>query len=1229
MPMTFWTLIRRSLRFHARSHMGVLLGAVIGSTTLIGALIVGDSVKGSLEAKALSRLGPTQFAMSTADRFFQANLAERLGNDAVSTEIKFGRSSQRTVVHYTEINASAVSTALMLAGTAARQDGTARANRIFVLGVDTNSWPRFADWQAKGIGPREKSTKDAGLPQSGLSPETLDQWRAGNLVFINQALARQLNSRQGDELILRIRKPSALAQDAVLTPHDDTSIALRLKVGAILTRPMLGDFGLMASQTASPNAFLPQDLLARKVELVGRANLLLHGPVLESRPITWWRKAKLRFGLWSQKRASRPLMGSDLSDLASPAQGVNSLNQRVTQAFQLEDAQLSVRTNEPSPALSGGENVPPSIDLTSSRVFLEPSVIRAALTPRTHLVSDHVGCESDTAKDLALAQVVTNGVGILTYLANLIQTGDHATPYSMVTAAGPPLVPADMRSDEMVINQWLAEDLNAKAGDKVDLVYFVVDSASRMTERTNSFKIRQVVPLQGIYADRTLMPDFPGVAKAESTHEWDTGFPLVYKIRDKDEAYWKQYRGTPKAFITLTAGQAMWASRFGSLTAIRYPLPANSVSNDLGTIVYRNLLANLHPEALGFHFEPVREQALQAASQAQDFGQLFLGFSLFLVVAALLLMAVVFQFSLEQRITEVGTLLALGFSPERVRRLLLGEGALLAFAGGVLGCLGGILYAKTMLWGLATIWRRAVAGAELSFYATPVTLGTGLLSNTAIAVITIWIVLRRQARQPARELLAGEVARPKLNRRRFASWIALGSGLCALGLIAWMLFSHDTANAEVFFTAGLLLLVAGLAMAAAWLAAFERSLKSAQLTLVGLGVRGCARRRSRSLATIALLASGCFVIAAIGVFRLDANQDSMGPTSGTGGFALLGDASLPVVQDLNTTAGREFFGLSSNDLAGVRFVPLRVHDGDEASCLNLNRAQKPRLLGVEPDALLGRFTLAAVAKGLDDRKGWALLKQPLPSVGTDSTAAASEEEIPAIGDANSIEWALGKKIGDTLEYTDASGRPFKLRLVAAVANSILQGSLLIDETQFLKRFPGESGYRMWLIDAPAGSLPKVSATLSRALQDDGLELTPTIQRLNEFNAVQNTYLGTFQILGGLGLLLGSAGLGVVVLRNVLERRGELGLLLAVGFRKRQVQWLILSEHGALLGLGLSLGVLAAAVAVLPSILSPAARLPYKSLGLTLVAICLNGALWTWLATRTALRGNLLQALRNE
>jgi putative ABC transport system permease protein len=555
---------------------------------------------------------------------------------------------------------------------------------------------------------------------------------------------------------------------------------------------------------------------------------------------------------------------------------------------------------------------------------------------------------------------------------------------------------------------------------------------------------------------------------------------------------------------------------------------------------------------------------------------------------------------------------------------MLAEGAMLAFLGAVLGAAAGLGYAKAMLWALTTVWSNAVGTSTLEFHVSSTSLLTGFVSGIVVAVITIWLTLRKQARQPARELLADEAPQPKSVTGRLARWSAVICAMLGLATIGYAISAGQITNPEIFFEAGSLLLIAGLAGAAAWLAAINRKPATADLTLITLGTRACARRRKRSLATIALLASGCFVIVSIGVFRLDANLDARKRTSGTGGFTLIGQASLPVVQDLNSESGRQFFGLSDKDFNGVFIVPFRVRNGDEASCLNLNRAQRPRLIGVKPELLTGRFAFADTAKGLDAHAGWNLLKRSAAT-----TQLSSPDEIPAIGDANSIQWALGKSVGDTLDYTDELGHTFKLRLVAAVANSILQGSLIIDEDEFVKRFPSESGYRFFLLDTPPSATDSLSATLSRALQDQGMEITPAVRRLDEFNAVQNTYLGTFQILGGLGLLLGSAGLGVVVLRNVLERRGELALLLAVGFRKRSISWLVLVEHGALLLVGLGLGVLAALVAVLPALLSPARQLPYASLSVTLGAVLLNGLVWTWLATRLALRGNLLGALRNE
>ena len=270
------------------------------------------------------------------------------------------------------------------------------------------------------------------------------------------------------------------------------------------------------------------------------------------------------------------------------------------------------------------------------------------------------------------------------------------------------------------------------------MISFVPESGAKLVESTNRFRVHGVVPLSGIYADRTLMPDFPGIETAESTRDWDAGFEVDLKrIRPKDEAYWKEHRGTPKAFITLAAGQRMWGNRFGDVTGIRLPVPAGVSIEEFKRAWEGSIMSQLNPKEVGLSFEPVRAQALKSAAQAQDFGQLFLGFSIFLVVAALLLMALLFQFGLEQRAAEVGTLLALGFTPKQVRRLFLREGAMLALAGSLLGALGGLAYAKAMLWGLATVWRSAVGPSTLQFHATPATLVIGVCSGTVVAVLTL------------------------------------------------------------------------------------------------------------------------------------------------------------------------------------------------------------------------------------------------------------------------------------------------------------------------------------------------------------------------------------------------------------------------------------------------------------------------------------------------------------
>jgi hypothetical protein len=210
------------------------------------------------------------------------------------------------------------------------------------------------------------------------------------------------------------------------------------------------------------------------------------------------------------------------------------------------------------------------------------------------------------------------------------------------------------------------------------------------------------------------MPEFPGIAKAEKTENWDAGFALDMKrIRPKDEQYWKDHRGTPKAFVALKTGESLWGSRFGADTAVRFPAGVSEAAAQAA------ILGRIDPAQLGLAFLPVRELGVAAVAQAEDFGGLFLGFSFFLMAAAVVLTGLMFRFGLDQRMEEAGTLLALGWTAGRARRLFLAEAALVAALGGAVGALGGTAYAAGILrarfW--AADWRRCSSALASSGWA--------------------------------------------------------------------------------------------------------------------------------------------------------------------------------------------------------------------------------------------------------------------------------------------------------------------------------------------------------------------------------------------------------------------------------------------------------------------------------------------------------------------------------
>jgi putative ABC transport system permease protein len=216
-----------------------------------------------------------------------------------------------------------------------------------------------------------------------------------------------------------------------------------------------------------------------------------------------------------------------------------------------------------------------------------------------------------------------------------------------------------------------------------------------------------------------------------------------------------------------------------------------------------------------------------------------------------------------------------------------------------------------------------------------------------------------------------------------------------------------------------------------------------------------------------------------------------------------------------------------------------------------------------------------------------------------------------------------------LFYLNERGEKLKIVLVGGLDNSVFQGSLLIDDVQFLLHFPSSGGSSVMLIDAPLNKETEIAEIINRSFSDYGISLTKAYERLANFNTVENTYLSVFMILGGLGLIIGTIGLAIILYRNIMERRHEFALLSALGLKNKHIIRLILAENIFLFLSGLGCGSLAAFLSILPSFLSPGFHTQVFPMLLILILVLFSGLFWIWIPARKALKGNYLEALKND
>lgn len=775
---------------------------------------------------------------------------------------------------------------------------------------------------------------------------------------------------------------------------------------------------------------------------------------------------------------------------------------------------------------------------------------------------------------------------VLTYLANTITANGRETPYSMVTGIDPSVVsflPADLAPNQIVLNSWEAEDLAAKPGDSVTLSYFTLGSGNQLVEKSSAFTVHSIVPLEGAAADKLWIPDFPGIAEADSNADWTPGLPLdLTRIREKDETYWDDHRGTPKAFIHHEAAREMWSNRWGSTTSLR--LPAGE------TDLERRILDTLTPADAGLLIRDLGAESASAASSPVDIASLFLSMSFFLILSAVALTAMLFRFNVEQRNHESGLLAALGIPAKKILRWRLLEGLVVVTLGSAIGALLAFAYTRGLLLFLESIWNRG-GDSLFRFHAAPGSIIGGIIGFILLMMTTIWFVTRRQARRSASLRLESGTEEITRDGKSHARWIAPVSAI--IGFAA-LVASKAIGPQGAFFLAGFSFLVAGLAL-------FKlRSAKptSSAFDLAHLARLNTARRPTRSLVVVGSLAAGLFLVVSVTAFQKHGSGDWQKRSSPSGGFAFWIETTTPVHRSSTSDSTADILNLGDERTKLGDILPFRVGTGDDASCFNLNSVTRPRLLATDAAALeqRGSFTIKSTADGI--APSWKSLREG--------------DTLRAFIDETTLTWVLKKKPGDRIDYTDEQGNSFPVEIVGTLAGSVFQGSFIVDEQRFLERFPSTGGYQLFLAET-SNDLTETRAILQRSLTDIGATVTSTPDRLAAFNSVENTYISIFNVLGGLGVILGTAGLGIVTARNLSERRNEFSQLHQIGVSRKIIRSLVIRETRQFILWAIGIGLLAAVISILPALPKTGLLMTLGWISALAVMFLLTASACAWLA----------------
>lgn len=1080
------TLIRSNLRYFIKKNLLLIISAMVTCGVITGSILIGDSMKHTLERLLLNRIGKIQWVFGGNGKFFGKSVSNIL--------------SER--LH------GGVAGIILLNGSASNP------------GKDL-----YSNTQVVGVG--EEFFVFANQKISILKDH----------VLLNESLAEKIGVKEGEELIVRVEKYSVLPVDSPFSSGSSNFEARRYVIQKIIDAESMGEFSLKNNQLSSPSLFMNISDLSDHSQTGSRINALL---------------------IDGDRKVSE-----------------QEILQTIRECWLPEDSGFVLN----DPARDG------FYEIKHRQVFLERSWTDVVL------------------------KKFPDATLIFSYFVNSIHKRGkkESTPYSIVSSSSSL---EELEGQGMIVTDWLAEDLDLRTGDLLDVEYFQISGSRSLKEGMQTFTVKKVMSIED--SDRTLMPEFPGIHESENCVDWEPGIPLeLGKIRPRDEEYWRRYKGAPKAFVSLQTARKIWGNISGDLTAIRIYGKHAETGAALETL--------FSPENNGFLMKDARETGRLSIRQSVDFAQLFAGLGFFIVFSGGLLIYFLFSWNVESRAGEIGLLKAIGFPGRRIFAIFFAEGLFLSIAGSLLGVGAGLIYTRSIVFLLSSLWLGASGISRILFYFKWSSLLAGFSINVLISQAVISVGIRNLLNRNIRENQAGKSK--TTHRGSMKALMILSAFLTAFCLLTliYQIYQKEY-SFMMFMLAGAALLFAGISVS--WVilvrASEDRTLEFPGL--VSHSLKNSARLRDRTIASIAMIAFGIFLVIAVSANR-KAGFDVKDRKSPTGGFNFYVETSIPLKSRLDM-AGR----LAGGDFPQeTEILSMRARSGDDASCLNIGRASSPGIIGIPVERMMERgsfdfsgvISLPASSAGPSVRS-WDILEQDFP-----------DGMIPVVADSTVIQWGLGKKNGDVLETVSDDGKTLRMKIAGAITDSVFQGNLLISEKNFLKYFSQHGGFSVFLVDCPENSEGVLRNSLSKALRDHGAKIETTGHRLAGFKKVENTYLDIFLTLGGLGLMIGSAGLGVLLLRNLLARRNELALLEALGFPRGYILAMLFLEYFYILAAGISIGTLSGFLSALPAILSTGNRPPVGVICTLVVFIAVTGSVCIGIPALRSTKGSLVTDLRKE